>query len=161
MDKNNEEMRKASASLEPLSEQEREDTEELYRGLQAIADDSFPRTCPRCGKVFNSADDFLVRETKGLHNSTGLRSSHDDEENQTVVEVYRNCPCGSTMVEFFRERRDMSEVGIRRRERFDKLLEILLRRKIPREEARQALLLAMRGQSSKILENLGLKFSNA
>ncbi len=160
MDKHNEEMRKASASLEPLSEQEREDTEELYRGLQAIADDSFPRTCPRCGKVFNSAEDFLVRETQGLHNSTGLRSSHD-EEDKIVVEVYRNCPCGSTMVEFFRERRDMTELGIKRRERFDKLLEILMRRKIPREKARHALLLAMRGQKSEVLENLGMKFSNA
>ena len=155
MEMKNEERCKVIAAAKPFSDQERDDAEALYRGLQAIADDSFPRTCPSCGKVFNSAEDFLLRETKGLYNSTGLRSSHDDEE-KTVVEVYRNCPCGSTMVEFFRERRDMSDQGVRRRERFDKLLDILMRRDIPREEARQVLLLAMRGRPSEILENLGL-----
>ncbi|MCK9987662.1 MAG: hypothetical protein AzoDbin1_04134, partial [Azoarcus sp.] len=42
-------------------------------------------------------------------------------DGQVIVELFRNCVCGSTLMDCFRDRRDTSEAGLRRRARFGEL----------------------------------------
>jgi hypothetical protein len=128
---------------------------DIYNGLQALADRNFPRKCVSCGRVYATVEEFLS-QTKGLAHSSGLKSA--TMESTTVIELYRNCPCGSTLLELFGDRRDSSEAGAERRERFGRLLEMLgLQFGLNREEARMELLKILRGQRSPLLEHLGIK----
>jgi hypothetical protein len=128
---------------------------DIYNGLQALADRNFPRKCVSCGRVFDTVEEFLS-QTEGTGNTSGLRST--TMEHATVIELYRNCPCGSTLLELFGDRRDSSEAGTERRERFGRLLEMLgLQFGLHREEARMELLKILRGQRSPLLENLGIR----
>lgn len=127
---------------------------EIYAGLQAFSSNSFPKRCPRCSRRFETLDQFLS-ETEGLGYSTGLRES-SAEDDRTVVELFRNCPCGSTLMEVFGDRRDMSEAGIRRREKFRELLQILVAEGMEEALARSELLKVLRGGTSEILRARGL-----
>ena len=95
---------------------------ELYTGLKFMRASAFPKKCPACGKVFETADDF-ISQTQSLSGKSGLKQSLDDDK--VLVEFFRNCICGSTMMEECRDRRDTSELGLRRREKFGQLHELL------------------------------------
>jgi hypothetical protein len=123
----------------------------LYEGLQAIADDAFPRTCGACGRTISSAREFLAA-TEAIRGKSGLKQGRDDDD-RPVVELYRNCPCGSTLMEFFADRRDNSPAGQRVRARFGELLERLVAAGVPRDTARQEVLRLLRGQRSETLAN--------
>lgn len=127
---------------------------DLYANLSALSKSAFPKHCNNCGRVFESEADF-IQKTSTLHNHSGLKASLDDDD-QPILELFRNCVCGSTLMDFFSERRDLSEKGIRRRETFGKLLEMLEEKGLPRDEARQELLNFMKGQHSPFLEKLGI-----
>jgi len=127
---------------------------DIYAGLKAFSSDSFPKRCSRCGREFRSAEQFL-HETRRLGHSTGLRESQDDED-RTLVELFRNCPCGSTLMECFGDRRDMSAAGIRRREKFRELMQLLVDAGVDREKARGELLKVLRGGQSEILRARGI-----
>lgn len=131
---------------------------ELYAGLQAIADSAFPRECGACGRAFESADDF-VRQTEAVRGVSGLKQSWDDDD-RPLVELYRNCPCGSTMMEFFGDRRDSSPAGLRRRERFGALLDRLVTAGVPADVAREELLLLLRGQPARRLAEYGVRIGS-
>jgi hypothetical protein len=127
---------------------------ELYAGLQAFSSSSFPKRCHCCGRSFQTPEDFL-KQTEDLRNSTGLKESWASDE-QTVVELFRNCPCGSTLMELFGDRRDMSETGIRRREKFRELLDLLTAEGMDQELARTELLKVLRGETSVLLRERGV-----
>lgn len=127
---------------------------ELYTGLQFMRASAFPKKCPTCGKVYETADDFFI-QTQSLRGKSGLKQSLDDDD-KSLVELFRNCICGSTMMEECRDRRDTSEMGLRRRERFGQLLELLKNSGMDANIARQELLRVMRGENSEILHNLGV-----
>ena len=127
---------------------------ELYNGLQFMRASAFPKKCPTCGKVYETADDFFI-QTQSLRGRSGLKHSLDDDD-KSLVELFRNCSCGSTMMEEFRDRRDTSEMGLRRREKFGQLHELLKNSGMDANIARQELLRVMRGESSDILHNLGV-----
>lgn len=127
---------------------------EIYAGLQTFSSNSFPKRCPRCGRRFETVDQFLL-ETEGLAHSTGLRESFSDDE-RTVVELFRNCPCGSTLMEVFGDRRDMSEAGIRRREKFREILKMLVAEGMEESQARSELLKVLRGGKSEVLHARGI-----
>ena len=127
---------------------------ELYNGLQFMRASAFPKKCPTCGKTYETADDFF-RLTQSLRGASGLKHSLDDDD-RSLVELFRNCICGSTMMEEFRDRRDTSEMGLRRRERFGQLLEMLKDSGMDANIAREELLRVMRGENSEILHNLGV-----
>jgi hypothetical protein len=110
------------------------------RLLRALVEASFPKRCRNCGKVYPTAADFL-EQTRG----TGLKQSLDDDD-RTIVEVYRNCACGSTLMDFFSNRRDESPHGDRRRSLFNQKLAQLERTGMSRAEARDYLLKLLRGQ---------------
>lgn len=126
----------------------------IYEGLQAIADDAFPRTCAACGRTIASVDEFL-HATEAIRGKSGLKQGYDDGD-QPVVELYRNCPCGSTLMEFFADRRDTSAAGQRVRERFGALLDTLVRAGVPRATARTEILRLLRGERSETLSTYGV-----
>ena len=128
--------------------------QELYAGLQAIADEAFPRTCGTCGRRIESAADF-IRQTQAIRGRSGLKQGYDDDD-RPLVELYRNCPCGSTLMEFFGDRRDHSPAGERRRERFGRLMDQLVAAGVPRDVAREELKRLLRGGTSEILEHHGV-----
>jgi hypothetical protein len=128
----------------------------LFKGLRSLAESAFPKHCKNCGRTFETAEAFL-RETQRIsQNKTGLKQSWDDNDVE-IVEVYRNCPCGSTLMDFFSDRRDHSEAGLKRREKFEQLMGQLISYGISREESRTELLKVLRGERSELIEKLKVK----
>ena len=85
---------------------------------------------------------------------------YDDEGNQ-IVELFRNCICGSTLMELYSDRRDGSVKGTRRRALFGKLMMILQGKGLAGSVARTELLNMMQGERSEILERMGVKFNKS
>lgn len=94
--------------------------EESLKGLKALPL-KFPRKCHNCGQEYASETDFLEK-TQGIRAGRSSLKESEDDDGQVIVEVYRNCLCGSTMMDEFQSRRDMSPQGIKRREEYDRLL---------------------------------------
>lgn len=119
----------------------------LFDGLKALAEAAFPKRCRGCGRTYDNAEQFLT-ETQALRNGvSGLKQSVDDDDT-AIVEVYRNCSCGSTLMDFFNNRRDASEAGLHRRALFDKVITHLASSKdMTRAAARVYLLGVMRGKT--------------
>ncbi len=127
---------------------------EIYDGLRSLAASDFPRKCATCGRVFESSEQFLA-ETESLWGASGLKTGHGDDD-ETVVELFRNCPCGSTLLEIYGDRRDSSAVGQLRRERFAALVKMLHERAgLDPVEARVEVLKVLHGERSEVLESIG------
>ncbi len=125
----------------------------LFDGLQELKVGNFPKICPNCGRVYRSFTQFLA-ETKPLApDKSGLKSSLD-ENDQPLVELFRNCVCGSTLMDFYRSRRDHSENGERRRVLFNELLAQFVARGLSPERASDELRVVMSGKRSELLETL-------
>lgn len=121
----------------------------LYSGLRELAAGAFPKTCPTCKRVYATSEEY-VHATERVNGRTGLKSGEDDD-GAMIVNLFRNCVCGSTLLAEFRDRRDTSPQGLQRRERFGLLLEHLVAQGMERELARAELLKVTRGQSSELL----------
>jgi hypothetical protein len=78
----------------------------------------FPKKCFTCNKVFLTRDAYL-KETQDLKNEKGGTQYDPMFE---MVQEYRNCICGSTMLIYSSNRRDESSVGEKRREIFARSL---------------------------------------
>ncbi len=126
---------------------------ELFNGLKALAESSFPKKCSNCGRVFDTANQFLL-ETQSINTTTTGLKQTEDEDGSKIVEVFRNCPCGSTLMDFFSDRRDFSEAGIKRREKFDELLKFLNENGLDTKIARTELIKVMRGEKSEVLSKI-------
>lgn len=59
----------------------------------------------------------------------------------------------------FRDRRDLSKKGLKRREVFEKILNILADKGVPVEQTRTELLKFMNGAESPFLEKFGITFN--
>jgi hypothetical protein len=119
----------------------------LFEGLKALAEAAFPKRCRNCGRTFESARQFLAETTELREGVSGLKQSVDDAA-ATIVEVYRNCPCGSTLMDLFSDRRDTSYAGAHRRELFEKILPHLESKGVKRVECRAYLLRVLRGEAT-------------
>jgi hypothetical protein len=127
-----------------------------YTGLKSFSDQAFPKRCPRCGRHFATAAEF-IRCTQAIRTGkSGLRSARD-ESNRPMLELFRNCPCGSTLMDRFDDRRDLSEPGLRRRQLFGQLLRMLENKGMATELARAELLKLMRGEPSATLASYGIE----
>jgi hypothetical protein len=135
------------------------DERELFEGLQSLSDSAFPKTCKNCGKVYHSPADFFTGSSP-INDRTGLKSSLDDDD-RSIVEVFRNCECGSTLMDFFEDRRDTTAKGLKRRALFGRMLELLQQRGLTADEARQELIGLMNGRASEKIEALGIRLSAA
>jgi hypothetical protein len=114
----------------------------LYQGLKAIWDTEFPKTCPKCARVYGSFEEYLM-DTQALAHSSGLMGYDIGDPGQQVG-LFRNCACGTTIMAFCHDRRDLSENGNRRRLLFGELMNRLVDTGISALEARQKLLVALR-----------------
>lgn len=130
------------------------ENKELFEGLQALSDSAFPKKCSNCGRLYHSPAEFLTH-SQAIPGRSGLKESFD-EDDSTIVEVFRNCECGSTLLDFFENRRDTSEKGNRRREVFGKMLVLLQGKGLTIEEAREELKGVMNGKPSERLAQLGI-----
>lgn len=129
----------------------------LYDNLKTLTETAFPKTCATCGQVFNSPEDF-VKDSESIAGCTGLKSTLD-EDDKPIIELFRNCICGSTLMDEFRDRRDLSKKGLKRREVFEKILNILADKGVPVEQTRTELLKFMNGAESPFLEKFGITFN--
>ncbi len=131
------------------------DEQALFEGLQSLSDSAFPKTCGTCGKVYRSPSDFFT-SSHPINRRSGLKPSLDDDDSP-IVEVFRNCECGSTLMDFFEDRRDTSPKGLKRRAVFGKVMVLLEKKGLPLTEARQELIGVMNGKPSQKLEQLGIR----
>jgi hypothetical protein len=126
--------------------------DELFAGLQVLSEGEFPKICPNCGRTYENLAQFLEL-TVPISGHTGLKAALDDDD-RPVVELFRNCVCGSTLMDFFRSRRDESDGGRQRRAIFDRMLGVLVRRGMQHDIAHDELLKLARGEHSELIDNL-------
>ncbi|WP_305046969.1 hypothetical protein [Geoalkalibacter sp.] len=121
----------------------------ILDSLKALHADLFPKICGQCGAVFHSSDDYQRKTRRFL---TPLRPPSRPSEDLNFVRLYRHCRCGSTLLMQVCDRRDDTEPGRRRREKFQRALDLLVAsgwdRNIAREEIQNLLL----GEKSSLLE---------
>lgn len=120
-------------------------------GLKELDRSTFPRACPKCGRPFADLAEFL-RETVEPTGSTGLSAYNLD---RTIVAVYRNCKCQSTLMVVCQDRRDRTPAGLKRRQLFDRLVNHLQSAGLSASEARQEVLNLLRGEANRVVEVLG------
>lgn len=126
-----------------------------FDGLKALSKTAFPRQCRACGRRFESPHDF-IQQTKAVGSGvSGLKSARD-ESDRPIVELFRNCPCGSTLLDCFDDRRDLSEPGHRRRKLTDQLMHLLENKGMPKDQARVEVLKRLKGERSEILTQMGI-----
>ena len=128
------------------------DNTALLTGLSELAESSFPKTCNTCGRVFETAKQFL-KETEDLPSSRSPLKQAVEVDGTTLVEVFRNCPCGSTLMDEFNCRRDLSEKGLKRREIFSRMHDILTNKGINSDVAKTELLKVANGRRSDLIES--------
>ncbi len=127
---------------------------ELFNGLKALSDASFPKKCAFCGEEYATVEEY-VQKTEDVSGKSGLKKGYDDDD-KPIVELFRNCICGSTLMDCFNDRRDISEDGLKRRELFGKLMQMLTDKGVDRAVARSELLKVIQGKPSPVLEQLGI-----
>lgn len=126
------------------------DDETLFANLQTLVDSTFPKRCGNCGRNYATAAEFCAATSALSPDRSGLKQTYDDD-GKPIVELFRNCVCGSTLMGDFHNRRDLSAAGSKRRQRFDELLRLLQERGIDGAVARRELLKLMRGQKSELI----------
>ena len=126
---------------------------EWYSGLRPRGESAYPKTCGNCGRVYETPDDFFSETANIKSEDTGLRAS-DDEVGGVIVEAFRNCLCGSTLMENFSNRRDTLPAGRERRGRFDQMLNYLVEIGLNADTAYAELLKVARGGESNILAKI-------
>lgn len=129
---------------------EANNNEDIYAGLRQLADSAFPKCCKLCGREYRNSAEFLAA-TRPVHtDSSGLKQSHDDDGHE-IVELFRNCICGSTLLENYWNRRDLTDTGIMRRKRFQDMVGRLVAPDCSLETARTELLKFVRGQPNNLM----------
>lgn len=120
-----------------------------FEGLHALLVSAFPKTCKNCGHVYETAEQFFA-ETLDMPSGRSSLKMATEGDGATIVEAFRNCRCGSTLMDEFGCRRDNSASGLERRTIFDRMLSLLLARHISEEEARTELINFLRGRPNQI-----------
>ena len=124
---------------------------DIYAGLRQLANSAFPKRCSVCGREYLNSAEFLAATRPVRENSSGLKQSQDDE-GQAIVELFRNCVCGSTLLESYHNRRDLSDAGLMRRKQFQDMVGKLTTAGCTTETARDELLKFMRGQPNNLMD---------
>jgi len=125
---------------------------QFFQDLRALADSAFPKRCANCGRIYETAEQFLANTRNITPDRSGLKSSVN-EDGAVIVEAFRNCVCGSTLMDFFGDRRDPSDAGVARREHFGELVRYFVTQGLEHDVARSELLKVLRGERSEILED--------
>ncbi|MBL4852287.1 MAG: CbiX/SirB N-terminal domain-containing protein [Gammaproteobacteria bacterium] len=121
-------------------------------GLRSVADSDFPKTCRNCQRSYQTLSEF-IRDTVSTTPETGLKQGFNDEE-QAIVELLRNCQCGSILMSPVHSRRGNSDLASECREQFDQLVAQMAATGRTHESAREDLRQVITGGYGDILEQL-------
>jgi hypothetical protein len=127
-----------------------------FDGLRALLDSTFPKTCRSCGYVYISAEQFFIETQDMPHGRSSLRSAIEDD-GLILVEAFRNCRCGSTLMDEFGCRRNHSETGIKQRLAFDNMLRAMQARNIATDAARMEIIKFLKGQPNTLVAMLNIE----
>lgn len=127
-----------------------------FDGLRALLDSTFPKTCRSCGYVYISAEQFFIETHDMPHGRSSLRSAIEDD-GLILVEAFRNCRCGSTLMDEFGCRRDQSAAGLKRRQAFDNMLCAMQARNIAVDAARMEIIKFLQGQPNTLVAMLNIE----
>lgn len=123
---------------------EREMARFIIEELRSMIADMFPKRCPCCGKVYRDLEDFLA-ETRPIP-AGGSMLENLERDDFSIIDMNRNCTCGSTLMVVTSERRDMSRDGRAFRHRFGEAIKRMVRLGMAPESARNELLKLLRGE---------------
>jgi hypothetical protein len=126
---------------------------DFYTGLRELAESAFPKRCRTCGRVYATPAEFVAATQPVAADKSGLKAALD-EDGTVVLELFRNCVCGSTLMDTFSDRRDTSAAGTGRRRRFGELHGYLVARGIDPATAHAELVKVAHGQPSELLRGL-------
>jgi hypothetical protein len=110
----------------------------FLKDLHELAGFGFPRKCLHCGRIYDTAEQFL-EETQATDNMNGVIEGYGVDM-ERIVEVLRKCECGKLLVEEFEDRRNRSLDGNHHRLAFSRLVRDLRSSGMTREEAHESLL---------------------
>ncbi|OZG71143.1 hypothetical protein BTA51_22465 [Hahella sp. CCB-MM4] len=122
----------------------------LTSGLRSLAAYSFPKRCVCCGRVYQNIEEFVTQTVPCGLSGSGFKEV-TEEDGEVVVEVFRNCACGSSLMEFCGDRRGHSDDSRKLRDRFDELVVMLQDKGIAVETAKVELRKLVNGQESVLL----------
>jgi len=134
-------------------DKEKQEELALFKGLVALSDSSFPKICASCDKIYESEQEF-INETQRIRGLSGLKESEDDD-GTPIVELFRNCHCGSTLLDFFQERRVYSN----KRDLFDDLVILLKKKGYEDSDAKNELRRVINDEPSQLIRDLGIDIS--
>jgi len=106
---------------------------------------AFPKKCPCCGRIFATLQAF-IDGSQSILDTSGLREFVDGDL-RSALELYRNCRCGSTLMEFCENRRDSSPSGAAARKLFARLLDEMASSGIDADTLRRMFQASRSGQS--------------
>ena len=72
---------------------------ELFAGFNALSDNACPKEYATCGCVYRSPED-VVQQSQDINGHSGLKHGYG-EDDRPVVEWFRNCLCGYTLMDSF------------------------------------------------------------
>ncbi len=121
----------------------------IQRDLITIAKESFPKQCS-CGRSYANLDEFIAG-TQSVEDGRGLFID-EDYASGSVVDLLRNCACGSTLMVAFETRRDHSPSGDKCRTIFGRLHEFFTGCGLDGKVVRNELLRTSQGENSPVLE---------
>ncbi len=89
--------------------------------LQTRVKSIFPKDCRKCGRVYESFEDFYFGTDEIAHGTVCYPSLGEE------FYLHRNCrtPCESTLVVVFTDRRDDTAMGFKRRGKFQECIDKL------------------------------------
>jgi hypothetical protein len=126
---------------------------DLYADLRALVASTFPKRCRNCGHEYATAADFVAATEPVGDGRSGLKQTVDDD-GATIVELFRNCQCGSTLMDTFDNRRGNSPAASLQRQRVEELIRHLVARGIESARARAEVLAALHGQPNELLAQI-------
>ena len=124
---------------------------ELFASLRALVEATFPKRCRNCGREYADPAAFIAGTAPIRPGQAGFKAVLDAERHP-VLELFRICACGSTLLESFHDRRNESPEGMRRRARFGSLLDKLAASGVDRATARRELLQMINGEQNSLFE---------
>ena len=128
---------------------------DLYKLLQERLRTSFPKKCDNCGKLYESSEAFL-KTTQSLRPAERLKRLIQEDDG-SLMQLFRHCLCGGVILDDFGNRRDESTVGDRKRALFDQLIEQVTTQGVSTPMAKKELRKVLRGKPSLILKSKGFK----
>lgn len=79
---------------------EQAEIQKFLSGLRELKASAFPKRCACCAREYASAAEFILATQAPQSNCGGLKPGEDDD-GYPIIELFRNCACGSTLMESF------------------------------------------------------------